>query len=163
MKRFLYASAIIALLANGCGSPNIPHRPAGLPIRYHNKDYDFTCFLPANWRGYSVVTQQWNAATVDQTTVWHGPIIVLRHPQWKADDPCQDIPILVFTRSQWEDEKAGRFTIGAGGLEEEIEHNQNYVFAVHTRFNWAEFKGWLEAGKIVEKNRVAHAPHLHPI
>jgi len=39
--------------------------------------------------------------------------VVSRHPQWKASDPYQDIPISVFTRSQWEDYHKGRFSIGA--------------------------------------------------
>ena len=33
----------------------------------------------------------------------HGPIIFIRHPQWTARNPHLDIPIMVFTRSQWHD------------------------------------------------------------
>jgi hypothetical protein len=126
-----------------------------LPVVYHNKQYDFTFFLPAGWKGYSVLTGQW-----DGGEAWHGPMIVLRHPHWNADDPYQDIPIMVFTRSQWEADKKGVFATGAGGVEFEIGHNRKYVFGIHSRFNWGESEGWQEASRIVEQNQAANAPHL---
>jgi len=138
-------------------------------VFYHNVQYDFTFFLPAIWQGYSVLVQQWEGRTylaaADKVVVTeHGPVIVLRHPQWKAGDHYQDIPIEVFTRSQWEAYHQGRFSIGAGGIEEEIGHNPKYVFATSSRFNADDtVKGWKEADDIVERNRAANAPHLHPI
>ena len=75
--------------------------------------------MPGSWSGYSVLVQQWHEA---QGRPEHGPLILLRHPLWSAGDPYQDIPILVFTRGQWESDKAGEFAIGAGGIEEEIGH-----------------------------------------
>ena len=166
MKRFLYASTITALLANGCGSLNPPKHPPNLPLLYHNAQYDFTFFLPASWQGYSVLTQQWeghtySAAADKEVALEHGPVIVLRHSQWKASNPWQDIPILVFTRSQWKADKQGRLSIGAGGVEYEIGHNRTYVFGIHSRFNWGESRGWEEAGAIVERNEAANTPHLH--
>jgi hypothetical protein len=100
---------------------------------------------------------------VDRSEVTdHGPVIVLRHPQWKASDPYQDIPIRVFTRSQWEGAGQGPPGIDAGGIEFEIAHNAQYVFAIHSRFNWDEsVKGREEAGAIVERNLTAHGPPLH--
>jgi hypothetical protein len=90
-------------------------------------------------------------------------MIVLRHPQWTTSNPYQDIPILVFTRNQWEADKQGRFAIGAGGFDEEIGHNSKYVFAISSRFNAADaVKGWKEATETVERNRAASEPHLHP-
>ena len=107
-----------------------------------------------------MLIQQWNGGEA-----WRGPIIVLRHPQWKADDPRQDIPIMVFTRSQWEAcGHDGRFFPYAGGVIYEMRHNRKYVFGIYSRYNAADsVKGWKEAAGIVEWNRAAGAPHLHPI
>ena len=168
MKRFLYASTIAALLTAGCGGLKVPNRPSGAPVLYHNAQYGFTFFLPASWQGYSVLVQRWEGttylATMDKVVVTeHGPLIVLRHPRWKNSDRYQDVPILVFSRSQWEADRQGRFSIGAGGYDAEIGHNPEYVFAVSSRFNADDsVKGWKEATDIVERNRAANGPHLDP-
>ena len=149
-------------------SSNALNHPSGLPVLYRNTQYDFTFFLPASWQGYSVLAQQWDGETslpaVDRTAiVEHGPMIVLRHPQWKPDDRYQDITVLVFTRRQWDAEHHGKFGIGAGGIVEEIAHNPHYVLAISSRFNGDEnVKGWEEAGRIVDRNKNINAPHLYP-
>ncbi len=166
MRKPLQTLAVLTLVAAGCASPNVPSRLSGLPVRYHNPRYGLTFFLPAEWRGHSILFRQQEAplSSVDyQTQVgterW--PVIVLRHPQWRAGDPYQDIPIMVFTRTQWDANKVQRFFSSAGGYDMEIAHNDRYVFAVSSRFNWWELKGWEEAGRIVEANRAANAPHLY--
>jgi hypothetical protein len=149
-------------------SSNAPNHPSGLPVLYRNTQYDFTFFLPASWQRYSALVQQWDGQTylpaVDRgAVVEHGPAIVLRHPQWKPDDRYQDIPVLVFTRRQWNAEHHGKFVIGVGGVDEEIAHNPHYVFAISSRFNADDsVKGWEEAGRIVERNRDVNGPHLYP-
>src|SRR5690348_9087663 len=115
MKKLLCSSIILALLATDC--VNAPNHPSALPLCYHNKEYGLTFFLPANWQGYSVLVQQWEGISYlparDTTAlIAHGPMIVLRHPQRKGDDPYQDIPIMVFTLNQWESDKQGGFSIG---------------------------------------------------
>jgi hypothetical protein len=149
-------------------SSNPSNHPSGLPVLYRNAQYDFTFSLPTNWRGYSVLIQQWEGNTYlpdgDKiAVVERGPVVVLRHPQWKSDDRHQDIPILVFTRRQWDAEHHGKFGISAGGISEEIAHNPNYVFAVSSRFAADEnVKGWEETFDIVERNREVNGPHLYP-
>src|SRR5205823_5107300 len=140
MKRNLYASIITALLATGCGSSNVPNHLSDAPVFYHNAQYNFTFLLPESWRGFSVLVPQWEGQTylaaADKVAVTeHGPVIVLRHPLWQTSVHYQDIPILVFTRKQWEAHHQGRFSIGAGGVDEEIGHNLKYVFAISSRFN----------------------------
>jgi hypothetical protein len=168
MKRFLCASIVAALIVSGCYGLNGPAHPSTLPLTCRNAPYDFTFYLPASWQEYSVLTEQWNGQTyvpaTDKSEVTeHGPVIVLRHPQWKTDDPWQDIPILVFTRSQWEAERQGKFSIFAGGVEEEIAHNAKYVFAINSRFNWNDsVQGAREAEDIVIQNKTANRPHLNP-
>ena len=169
MKQLLYALTITVLLATGCGSLKAPNHPSGLPLRYHNAQYDFTFFLPASWQGYSVLIQEWEAQTYSTDThevvgSEHGPVIVFRHPQWKAGDPYQDIPILVFTRSQWEAQHQGRFFPYAGGVIYEMWHSPKYVFGLYSRYNADDsVKGWKEAEDIVHRNcAVRDAPHLYP-
>ncbi len=161
MRKFLKTSALAALLIAGCTSTTAPKPSAGLPLRYHNSQYGLTFFLPADWRGYSVVTQQWDGYP-SQTE--RGLTIILRHPQWKTNDLYQDIPIMIFTRPQWDKEVHGQFFPYAGGAIFELWHNQNYVFGLYSRYNFAdEVKGWKEAGDIIDQNRAANPmPHLYP-
>ncbi len=176
MKKLFYASTITAFLATGFGILNAPNHPSGLPLRYHNSQYNFTFFLPASWQGYSVVAQQWEGGSYspakDTTaTTAHGPIIVLRHPQWKASDPYQDIPIMVFTRTQWAAEQQQEFFPYACGLIDEMWHNRKYVFGIYNRYEdldiqsngGVEVKGAEEAADIIKRNCSANdMPHLRP-
>jgi hypothetical protein len=159
----------LALVLSGglFGCSTAAKHPSGLPLRYDNKQYGFTFFLPATWKGYSVLIQEWNAElrSADyQTAIGRerGPIIVLRHPQWNAGELYQDIPILVFTRRQWDLAIPQRLFVGAGGTEYEISYSTNYVFGINSRHNWGELNGWEETGTIVQQNVVAGMPHLYP-
>jgi LysM repeat protein len=140
------------------------------PVFYHNAKYDFTFSLPASWAGYSVVTDEWDAAffpTADSsqksTGTESGPIIVLRNPLWRTNDLYQDIPIMVFTHKQWTEEHDGKFFPYAGGVLYEMWHNSKYVFGLYSRYNADDsVKGWKEAGDIITTNCAAHPePHLH--
>src|SRR6266700_2210811 len=98
---------ILFVCATGCGTTKITSQPSGLPPRYHNAQYGLTFFLPVSWRGYSVSVEQfedttYSAAEDKQIVVGHTPMITLRHPQWQTNELYQDIPILVFTRAQWD-------------------------------------------------------------
>lgn len=166
MNRLTCASALTALLVAGCGSLSDPSSNASL--RYRDPRSGFTFSLPASWQGYSVMTQPWEGQTYSPATdslvaAERGPMIVLRHPQWKTGDPCQDIPVLVFTREQWAAYRQGRFEVGAGGFQFEIGHNLKFVFTISTRYNADDsVPGWQEADQIVELNRAANAPSLFP-
>jgi len=145
------------------GIEDAPNHPSILPLRYRNAQYSFTFFLPASWRGYSVLVEQCEANERDSVVPERGPKFVFRHPQWKAGDPYQDIPIMVFTRSQWESTHHGEDAAGAGGLIYEVGHNHKYVFGIHGRFNADDsVHGWKEATYVVERNRAANEPHLYP-
>ena len=167
MKRCLYILAITASLAIGCRTLDVPHHLSGLPVPYHNAQYNFTFCLPASWQGYSVLIQHWEGKSYSRAkdasvVTERGPMIVLRNPKWKADAPCQDIPIMVFSRSQWDAEHHGKFSVGAGGVDEEIAHNSKYVFAISSRFNAADSVGaWKETSEVVECNQAVNVPHLY--
>ncbi len=159
----------MALLATACGSFTHPHHPVGLPLRYHDTKCGFTFYLPDSWRGYSVLHGQWEGQTYvsanDTTiTVTRGPVILLRHPQWNPTEPHQDITFVVYTRSQWDAERQGKFscTYYAGGTMVEIWHSPKYVFSMSTHDSKAELKGWREVNEIVSQNVQANAPPLYP-
>jgi hypothetical protein len=50
--------------------------------------------MVGQWKGYS------NASPGD-VAFQQGPLISIRHPQWTRAHPRQDIPIMIFTPSQW--------------------------------------------------------------
>ena len=152
----------------GC-STNTPNQRASLPLHYHNAQYDFTFYLPADWQGYSVLIDEWEGETYlakkdADVVLARGPIIVLRNPQWKTNNLHQDIPIDVFTRQQWDDIHLGKYdAVGAGGVIYELWHNDKYVFGMHSRYNADDsVNGWKEVQDIVNQNCAAHPePHLH--
>jgi hypothetical protein len=67
----------------------------------------------------------------------------------------------VFTRTQWQGDCEGKCFIGAGGYEEEIGHNSNYVFAMSSRFNAEDgANAWKEATEAVDRNRASNGPPM---
>ena len=168
MVRAWFVLCFALVLSGGLfGCSTAAKHPSGLPLRYDNEKYGFTFFIPTIWNGYSVLIEEWDVElhSADYQTVIgreRGPIIVLRHPQWKADDLHQVIPIIVFTRKQWDVAKPQRLFVGAGGIEYEISHSAKYVFGINSRHNWGELRGWEETGNIVQQNVVAGMPHLYP-
>ncbi len=116
---------ILLVCATGCGTTKI----TGLPPRYHNAQYGLTFFLPFSWRGYSVSVEQFEDTTYSavedkQIVVGHTPMITLRHPQWQTNELYQDIPILVFTRAQWDALHHGKLwpSAFAGGVMDDWNH-----------------------------------------
>ena len=78
-------------------SPDAPNS-----IVYSNTQYGFSFKLPSSWKGYTIVTSQWEGiASNGGTAVETGPIISIRDPKWTKETPRQDIPIMVFTLNQW--------------------------------------------------------------
>jgi len=160
IKTIFQTSVLLALLTTGCASAQT--HPSGLPLSYRNKEYAVAFFLPASWQNFLVLSNHWEGIShlpgkdVPAITTG-GPIIILRHPKWTPKKPYQDIPIMIFTRSQWEANKQGGFTIGGGGFDMELWHNQKHVFGISSRYNAADdVMGWKEVGDILEQNRVAH-------
>ena len=164
MRKLREISVVLVLLTASCRSGDSANRLSGLPLRYHNGQYGLTFLLPASWQGYSVLIQQWDGETYSSAAdklivVGHGPTITLRHPHWQASAPYQDIPILVFTRAQWDALHQGKLwpSLYAGGVMDELWHSRKYVFAMSSRYNTRDdVKGWKEAGEIVEQNRAAN-------
>lgn len=135
--------------------------PLSLPIKYNNTQYGFIFSLPEDWQGYKIIIQSsggwsWEASKSpeDSTIVSHGPAIIIRNPLWTADKPYQDIPIQIFTIQQWQDVQSEKIwyrtaaPIGPG----ELGRNNQYVFALPARYNFADSEGIEEVANIISQN-----------
>jgi len=122
-------------------------------IHYENTDYGFVFSLPGSWEGYQIVTDEWDGTTAESDKVQEsGPILIIRHPKWTSETPRQDIPIMIFTISQWDALQQGKFHIGAAPIGPKmLGQNKQYVFALPARYNYAFPEGYEEVEKILEE------------
>lgn len=124
---------------------------------FRNTQYGFSFSLPESWKGYSIVTGKWEGSAVGGAqsgeVVETGPMISIRHPQWTPDNRRQDIPIMVFTLTQWNSLQQGKFHIGAAPVgPSELGRNTRYVFALPARYNYAFPTGYEEVEEILKSN-----------
>jgi hypothetical protein len=121
-------------------------------IVYTNEEYGFEFTLPASWKGYTIITDKWEGLPIGgETPVKTGPMISIRHPKWITENPRQDIPIMIFTISQWSALQKGDFHIEAAPVgPTELGRNSEYVFALPARYNFAFPTGYEEVEKILE-------------
>lgn len=113
-----------------------------IAIVYKSAQYGLIFSLPKDWKGYSIVNSQWEGLAIDvevgEKGVQSGPMISIRSPKWTSKTPTQDIPIMVFTISQWNSLQQGVFHIGAAPINpSELGRNNSYVFALPARYNFA--------------------------
>lgn len=124
---------------------------------YVNTQYGFSFSLPGSWKGYLVISSNWDGLAPEgesgETIVENGPLLSIRHPQWTSQSPRQDIPIMVFTLEQWDSLLQEKFHIGAAPVEpSEIGRNSSYVFALPARYNYAFPQGYEEVENILKSN-----------
>jgi beta-lactamase regulating signal transducer with metallopeptidase domain len=167
-NRWLITAVQLGAAANGgtpqltpgtspTGSESSGTKPAAGSIVYQNTQYGFNFTLPASWQGYSLVTATWQGLAVSGTeagnVVQTGPQLSIRHPQWTAQNPRQDIPILILTLAQWNSLQKEEFHIGAAPIgPKELGRNSRYVFALPARYNFAFPTGFEEVEKILDGN-----------
>jgi hypothetical protein len=149
----LFSLLLMAGLMEGCAPfGRAPISPAA--IVYRNSEYGFHFTLPASWKGFFFVTSQWEGyatGTQGNVPLEQGPILSIRHPLWTAAQPRQDIPIMVFTLAQLEALQLGKLFIGAAPIRPtELGRNARYVFALQTRYNYADVQRIQEVESILE-------------
>ncbi|MBD3208006.1 MAG: hypothetical protein GF370_00945, partial [Candidatus Nealsonbacteria bacterium] len=119
-------------------------------IVYHNIEYGFSFRLPGSWEGYSIIVDNWEGREPGGPIAERGPVIKIRHPSWTSEEPRQDIPVMVFTLFQWESMQSGAFHIGAAPINPStLGRNNEYVFALPARYNYAFPLGWQEVEEIL--------------
>ena len=163
-KKLIFSIIIILLIAAGVfllteqKNTSVQPPPTQNPVEYVNNQYGFSVSLPADWKGYSIVTSTWSGNAVSesgqvQVAALEGPMISIRNPLWTAETPYQDIPIMIFTAEQWSDLQNGKFHIGAAPINpSQLGMNSGYVFALPARYNYACPAGWQEVDQIVQSN-----------
>lgn len=124
-------------------------------VSFINNEYGFRINLPDSWRNYTVVTEQWEGNSLEAGNrgkqIETGTIIMIRHPLWTAEKPRQDIPIMVFTKDQWNLLQEEKFSVGAAPMApKELGKNSKYVFALPARYNYAFPEGFEEVEDILE-------------
>ncbi|MEL7566564.1 MAG: LysM domain-containing protein [Dehalobacterium sp.] len=127
--------------------------PSVSPVVYRNYNYGFSFSLPESWRGYKIVASGWEGLDTSGRVVEAGPEIIIRHPLWTAENPRQDIPIMIFTINQWNALQQGEFHIGAAPIgPKELGRNNKYVMALPARYNFGFPEGYEEVERILEGN-----------
>lgn len=152
---FVCAAVAPALaVAQNETSQSSPPSPIPTPIVYRNTEYGFCFWLPQDWKGYRIVVDKWAGAVPgieDPAKMVHGPEILIRNSAWRADDPWQDIPIMVFTRAQWRAKEKNGLILSAAGTDwGPWGSNARYVFKQPDRWiGYAEPKGWREVESLM--------------
>jgi len=126
-------------------------------VVYQNTEDGFRFQLPDSWRNFAIVNNQWNGTAVEGPQagdiIATGPLISIRHPLWTEEIPRQDIPIMVFTFSQWNSIQLEQLSLGAAPIgPSELGRNNKYVFALPARYNYAFPLGFEEVEQILKDN-----------
>jgi len=135
-------------------TPSISTPAEANSVVYQNTAYGFNFALPSSWQGYSLITGTWEGNDIKSGKITEtGPMVSIRHPQWTSQNPRQDIPVFVFTISQWNLLQQETFHIGAAPIgPSELGRNSTYVFALPARYNFAFPTGFEEVEKIIENH-----------
>ncbi len=123
---------------------------------YINDQYGFSIPLPDSWRGYTVINSQWEGRDVSTGRITErGPLITLRDPKWKETDQREDMPIMVFTLSQWALVQEENLSLGAAPIPPSVlGKNSQYVIALPARYNYDYKTNWEEVDLLVHAIRV---------
>ncbi len=120
---------------------------------YRNEEYGFEIILLDSWAGYSILTESWNGITLDNNSAkYEGPKIIIRNPNWSDNEIWQDIPILVFTKYEWQLVEQGNLNISAAPVgPEKLGENEKYIFALPPRWiGFSDALGQNEAREIIK-------------
>jgi hypothetical protein len=143
-------SLAVAQEQNAVSQDN-PQIPAAPPSFYHNLQYGF-CFRPP-W-SYLIVDRTWSGTVLDTQKKVSGPELLIRSRDWTPDDPFQDIPIMIFTPSQWKLVEADKLSVSAAPIgPSELGRNKNYVFALPPRWiGFTDAKGQDEVQALMSQH-----------
>ncbi|MBI2098689.1 MAG: hypothetical protein HYT49_03540 [Candidatus Wildermuthbacteria bacterium] len=146
---FLLKAMQVALVA----TPQ-PQNPQGTDRQiYRNEEYGFELVLSGSWEGYTIIPEFWSGQTLDgRSTEFQGSKVVIRSPNWSVAQPWQDIPVLVFTKQEWQLIEAANLNISAAPIgPQKLGENQQYVFALPPRWvGFTDALGQDEAEEIVK-------------
>ena len=152
----LVCAAIVPISgpAQGASPQSAAPAPLPTPIVYRNLQYGFCFLLPADWKGYTIVVDQWSGNVLDKPQKESGPQLSIRNPKWTKADPWQDIPIMIFTPSQWKLVAADNLAVSAAPIGPSVlGQNEGYVFALPPRWiGFYDVKGIDEVQTLMNQN-----------
>jgi len=122
-------------------------------IVYRNTQFGFQFTLPESWKGYTIVTSTWEGFPIDDPTAPHvtGTELSIRHPLWTSENPRQDIPIMIFTPTEWNQILQEKLSVSAAPIPpSELGMNATSVFALPARYNYAFPTGFEEVQTIID-------------
>ena len=133
-------------------------------VIYTNKTFRFRFTLPQRWKGYSISTSEWGGGDgvavesgKDVPPLQKGPLISIGDPRSTEKNPRQNIPIMVFTKAQWQLIEENKLIVSSAPIPpSELGRNKKYVFALPARYNYALIDGWQEVDEIIQ-NHSLHA------
>lgn len=149
--------AVVVLVLASCSvvscvsqeSPR-PAMPLKTPLVYRNTKYGFCLAMPSDWAGFKVLTVRWSGNGNGENE--SGPKLLIRNPRWTAENPYEDIPILVFTPAQWRAVDSGEFNISAAPFGPgELGRNRKYVFGLPPRFTYDDALGAEEVLQLLKQ------------
>ena len=122
-----------------------------------NDKYGFEVTLLDSWKGYEVLTESWKGISLNgDSKQYQGPQIIIRNPKWSVSKPWQDIPIMVFTKDEWELIEAKNLSVNAAPIgPNKLDENQEYVFALPPR--WIGFTDNLKQDEAQEISKTIKA------
>lgn len=129
-------------------------------IEYRNTQYGFCFSLPASWKGFSILRDQWGGySPANPQNVTTGPLLRIRHPDWTEENPREDIPIMIFTQAQWRLIRTYKLDVsGAAPFPPSaLDSNARYVFALPPRFDYDFSTGYQEVESLIRQKSL-HAP-----
>jgi hypothetical protein len=158
MKKILLVVGLLVVLFGTCyyfmTAKQQPPTDSGVSlytkdITYTNKEYGFTLTLPSSWKGFTVTTGPIKSGSGQGT----GILVTLRNPKWTKEKPTMDIPIQVFTQTQWniwENNHFETYPTAAPIGPTKRGNNTSYVFATAPRYNYSYLPGFEEVETIIQ-------------
>jgi hypothetical protein len=154
---FASSSAHQSAMLQSARDRETPRVPKVKSVLYLNKKYGFRFILPMGWRGFSISVSEWEGG--DGRTYQpgdlippseKGPLISIGHPLSTVSNPRQNIPIMIFTKAQWQMVRENKLILSAAPIgPSELGRNTKYVFALPARYNYAFPLGYEEVDQIV--------------
>lgn len=143
--------------------PTFTPRPAVRPnpgnnreIYYNNNIFGFAVGLPSSWDGYTVnrikddIYDATGKTKTNNGVVGSFEIVELHHPLETAENPREDVPVYIFTSTQWENIQKGEWSVGAAPIPPSLlGQNSQWIMALPARYNYDYKTGWEEVDQIV--------------
>jgi len=125
-------------------------------IEYRNDTFGFSIILNEGWRGYTVnhikedIYDLTGKTKTNNGVVDSIQLIELHHPLETAENPREDMPIMIFTLEQWTHIQNEEWSAGAAPIPPSLlGQNSQWIMALPARYNYDFKPGWEEVDELV--------------